>query len=82
MSIGTDPQQFCIDSHVHCNRGGKKECGTFPYHTLDIPPNRILAKEAGINDIVPTTEQFTIKKKMSQKERKALERKQREEMGF
>ncbi|KAF8856388.1 hypothetical protein BDZ45DRAFT_745434 [Acephala macrosclerotiorum] len=38
MGIGTDPQQFSIDLHVHCNRGGKKECGSFPYHSLETPP--------------------------------------------
>ncbi|KAE8450848.1 hypothetical protein EG329_005761 [Mollisiaceae sp. DMI_Dod_QoI] len=82
IGIGTDPQQFEIDHHVHCNRGGKKECGSFPPRSLETPPNRRPTKEAGIDDVAPPEVQFIIKKKMSQKERKALERQQRNEMGL
>lgn len=81
MGIGTDPQQFSIDLHIHCNRGGKKECGTFPYHSLEEPSNRRPAKEKGVDDIPPPDVQYTVTKKMSQKERKTLARKEREEMG-
>ncbi|KUJ07913.1 uncharacterized protein LY89DRAFT_742674 [Mollisia scopiformis] len=82
VGISTDNQQFEVDQHVHCNRGGKKECGTFPPQSLEVPPNRRTVNESRIGEIAAPEVQFTIKKKMSQKERKARERKQREDMGI
>jgi hypothetical protein len=66
-------QQFEIPSHIHCNRSGKKICGE-GYMSLDPPASGRQVKEAGIDDIAPLEVQFTVSKKMSQKERKAAQR--------
>ncbi len=75
--IGTDPEQFSIPLHIHCNRSGKKTCGENGI-TLEPPAQK---KEASIEDIPPPEEQYIVKKKISQKERKVAARAAREEFG-
>lgn len=50
--------------------------------SLDPPASRRQVKEAGIDDIAPPEVQFTVSKKMSQKERKAAQRAAMEASGF
>ena len=50
--------------------------------SLEVPASRRQAEEAGIDDIAPPEVQFTIKTKMTQKERKAAQRVAAEEAGF
>jgi hypothetical protein len=60
-------ENFNVHKHIHCNQSGQKTCGT---NDLALePPNE--RREATINDLAPKTEQFTVKNKMPQKERKA-----------
>jgi hypothetical protein len=70
----TPKGQFQIHWHIHCNRLGPKICGKF--RTLEPPPKpgQSSPKEAGIEDIAAPEVQFTVKEKMSQKERKAAQR--------
>ena len=79
--MGTDPQQFEIGLHIHCNRSGKKTCGECSM-SLEVPASRRQVKEASVDDIAPPEVQFTVKKKMTQKERKAAQRAAAEEAGF
>ena len=39
-----------------------------------MPAAEVYEKEAGIGDVAPPEEQFVVKKKMSQKERKAAQK--------
>jgi hypothetical protein len=50
--------------------------------SLEVPASRRQVKEAGIDDITPPGVHFKIKKKMTQKERKAAQRAAAEEAGF
>lgn len=70
--IGTDTQQFEIDCHVHCNKFGKKECGSLQYpFSLDPPTHRRYVAELSIDKMAPALEFGYKIQKMSQKERKA-----------
>lgn len=81
----SDEYSFDIHHHVHCNRPGKKICGTYPSLTLEPPPapEKKFKKEASISDIAAPEVQFTIKKKMmTQGQRRKAEaeaRRQKEE---
>lgn len=70
---------FDIPLHIHCNRLGKKTC---KYNLSLDPPELVVAsvvKEANIADI-PVVQSFVIvEKKMSQKERKRAQAKERAE---
>jgi hypothetical protein len=41
--------------------------------SLEVPGSRRQVKEAGIDDVAPPEVQFTVKKKMTQKEKKAAQ---------
>jgi hypothetical protein len=71
--LGIDPQQFEVGRHIHCNLSGKMTCGEGGY-SLEVPAAQRQVKEAGIEDIAPPEVQFTVKKKMTQRERKAAQR--------
>jgi hypothetical protein len=64
-----DPKQFEIHRHIHCNAAGKNHCGKSMTMTPPAPEVDLMMK-----DITPDREAYTVKPRMSQKERKALKR--------
>jgi hypothetical protein len=50
--------------------------------SLEVPASQHQVKEAGVDDIAPPEVQLTVKKKMTQKERKAAQKAAAEEAGF
>lgn len=79
MGHGRDAKEFSIPSHIHCNKSGKKECR---YSTSLVPPPPVtMFLERGITIAeLPIAQAFVIKEgKMSQKEKKRLQAKERAE---
>jgi hypothetical protein len=67
-----EANQFQVHHHIWCNKPGKKRCGQ--NCTLETP------KEASMDDVQAPEVVYTIKKKMSQKERKAAARAMAEQL--
>lgn len=68
--MGCWDDQFDIHRHIHCNKLGPKVCGQ----------HMELASAQGLNAIKPKGLEFAVKTKMSQKERKQLEREEKEKL--
>lgn len=84
--MSTEMDQFSIHTHIHCNRGGKKECGLGTMSLIRPKPKVGAVMEGnGLADVAAPEVQvqvFPKGKKMSQKERKKLEREMRGHAGF
>jgi hypothetical protein len=82
VEISTDPQQFEVDLHVHCNKPGNQFYGKWIELTSP-PPTKVDTKpKLTLKDVAPDRVQYIIKKKMSQKERKRLEADKRARNGL
>ncbi|KAL2063055.1 hypothetical protein VTL71DRAFT_6127 [Oculimacula yallundae] len=73
------PSDISIHHHIHCNRGGKKECGLGNGLSLERPEPKVKAvqinKDQGFKDIrEPDVLIKNAPKKLSQKEKKRLDR--------
>ena len=81
--MSTEWDQFSIHTHIHCKRGGKKECGvgimSLTRLALPLKPVKRETRLAGI--AAPEVVIKVVNKKMSQKERKAAAAETRLELG-
>ncbi|KAG4431477.1 hypothetical protein IFR05_013031 [Cadophora sp. M221] len=84
-SCGDYNDQFSIHWHLHCNRGGKNECGTSWGLNLVRPKQKVkdIMEGNGLADVnAPEVRVKIVPKKMSQKEKRRLCQNATERAGF
>ncbi|PVH83043.1 hypothetical protein DL98DRAFT_585767 [Cadophora sp. DSE1049] len=84
QGLSTEWDQFSIHTHIHCNRGGKKECGRGTMTlTRPEPAVKPVKRGAGLAGIAgPDVVIKVVNKKMSQKERKKMDAEARARAGL
>ncbi|KAH7323789.1 hypothetical protein BKA65DRAFT_555462 [Rhexocercosporidium sp. MPI-PUGE-AT-0058] len=83
-SMGSNASEFSIHRHLHCNRGGKKECGSAWGLNLVRPKPEVedIMEGNGLADVkAPEVVVKIVPKKMSQKEKRRLDKEAREMSG-
>ncbi|KAH7380805.1 hypothetical protein BKA64DRAFT_684956 [Cadophora sp. MPI-SDFR-AT-0126] len=82
--VSNEAGSFTIHHHLHCNRGGKKECGSHWDLNLVRPKKKVdsIMQGNGLGDVEGLKVVLMVDKGMSQKEKKWREKKAREMVGL
>ncbi|KAK0117778.1 hypothetical protein ONS95_012103 [Cadophora gregata] len=82
--VCNEAESFTIHHHLHCNRGGKKECGTHWGLNIVRPKKKVesIMQGNGLRDVESPNVVMRVDRGVSQKEKKRREKRAREMSGL